>query len=150
MARINDTEGSKFDATVDVVWKYLQSPEEHGGAHKGSRNRAMKPINDSSFVVSWEQNMGGNNWVKFANRITVYPPLGMVSEQLEGPMTGSKMFTVYTPHGDKTEVSIFAEMQAKGMTEPQLEQMVRGAWESAYNEDSEGIRNFKVKATKMK
>jgi hypothetical protein len=146
MARINDQEGSKFDAPIEMVWKYLQSPEAHGTAHQGSRNRAMKPINETSFVVSWEQNMGGS-WVKVANRITVFPPLGMVAEAIEGPMTGSKMFTVYTPHGPKTEVSIYADMQAPSAPAGQLESMVRGAWEMAFNEDSEGIRQF-VKSPK--
>jgi len=141
MARINDQEGSKFDAPVEVVWKYLQSPEAHGNAHQGSRNRAMKPLTDTSFVVSWEQNMGGH-WVKVANRITVFPPLGMVAEALEGPMTGSKMFTVYTPHGPKTEVSVFGEMQSAAVPPAQLEAVVRGAWENAFNEDSAGIREF--------
>jgi hypothetical protein len=141
MARINDQEGSKFDAPLNVIWEYLQSPEAHGGAHKGSRNRAMKPLTDTSFVVSWEQNMNGN-WVKVANRITVFPPLGMVAEAIEGPMTGSKMFTVYTPHGPKTEVAIYADMQSAVVPAGQLEPMVRGAWEMAFNEDSEGIREF--------
>jgi len=141
MARIDDQEGSKFDASLDVVWKYLQSPEAHGGAHRNSRNRSMQPLNDTSFVVSWEQNMNGT-WVKVANRITVFPPLGMVAEAIEGPMTGSKMFTVYTPHGPKTEVSVFAEMQAHGVSAGQLEAMVRGAWEMAFNEDATGIREF--------
>jgi hypothetical protein len=141
MARINDQEGSKFDAPLDVVWKYLQSPEAHGAAHKGSRNRAMKPLTETSFVVSWEQNMGGN-WVKVANKITVFPPLGMVAEAIEGPMTGSKMMTVYTPRGAQTEVSIYADMKAGAVPASQLEAMVRGAWEMAFNEDSAGIQDF--------
>jgi hypothetical protein len=141
MARVNDQEGSKFDAPIDVVWKYLQSPEAHGTAHKGTRNRAMKPINETSFVVSWEQDMKGT-WVKVANRITVFPPLGMVAEAIEGPLTGTKMFTTYTPHGEKTEVSVYAHVQAPGMPESQLEPMIRGAWEMAFNEDSAGIREF--------
>ena len=141
MARINDQEGSKFDAPLEIVWKYLQSPEAHGTAHQGTRNRGMKPLTDSSFVVSWEQNMNGN-WVKVANRITVFPPLGMVAEAIEGPMTGSKMFTVYTPHGHQTEVSIFADMEVAGVPSGQLEAMVRGAWETAYNEDHVGIKAF--------
>jgi hypothetical protein len=146
MARIDDTEGSKFDAPLDVLWKYLQHPEAHGGAHRSTRNRAMKPLTDSSFVVSWEQNMNGN-WVKVANRITVFPPLGSVIEAVEGPMAGSKMFTVYTPHGAKTEVSIFGEMQSAVLPASQLETAVRGAWENAFNEDSVGIREF-VKSLK--
>ncbi|MGD0250559.1 MAG: hypothetical protein ABSB97_06720, partial [Thermoplasmata archaeon] len=141
MVRINDQEGSQFDAPLDVVWKYLQSPEAHGTAHKNSRNRSMKPLTETSFVVSWEQNMNGT-WVKVANRITVFPPLGMMAEAIEGPLTGSKMFTAYTPHGPKTEVSICADMQASGLPPAQLEPMVRGAWEMAFNEDSVGIREF--------
>ncbi len=141
MVRITDQEGSKFEATLEVVWKYLQSPEAHGGAHRSSRNRAMQPINATSFVVSWEQNMNGT-WVKVANRITVFPPLGMVAEAIEGPLAGSKMFTVYTPHGAKTEVSVYGDMQSTAMPPAQLEAAVRGAWEMAFNEDSEGIRAF--------
>jgi hypothetical protein len=141
MARMNDQEGSKFDASLEVLWKYLQHPEAHGNAHRNSRNRAMKPLTDTSFVVSWEQNMNGN-WVKVANRITVFPPLGMVIESVEGPMTGSKMFTVYTPHGNQTEVSIYADMQSPMVPAAQLEPMVRGAWEMAFNEDSAGIKAF--------
>ena len=141
MARINDQEGSEFDAPLETVWKYLQHPEAHGNAHKGSRNRAMKPLTDTSFVVSWEQNMNGN-WVKVANRVTVFPPLGMVAEAIEGPMAGSKMFTVYTPHGEKTEVSVFGEMLGAGVPPPQLEPTVRKFWEMAYLEDNAGIREF--------
>lgn len=141
MARLNDTEGSRFDASLETVWKYLQDPTAHGSAHQNSRNRAMKPISDSSFEVSWEQNMNGK-WVKVANRITVFPPLGMAAEAVEGPMKGSKMFTVYTPRGDKTEVSVFGDMLVSGAPPTQLESVVRAAWESAYNEDSVGIRDF--------
>jgi hypothetical protein len=141
MARISDQEGSKFDAPLDVVWKYLQSPEAHGGAHRNSRNREMKPLTETSFEVSWEQNVNGK-WVKVANRITVFAPLGMAAEAIEGPMKGSKMFTVYTPHGAKTEISVHGDMVAPGMPADQVEPMIRGAWENAFNEDSAGIREF--------
>jgi len=144
MVRINDEEKSLFDAPIDVVWKYLQHPEAHGAAHANARNRTMKPISETSFVVAWEQNMNGN-WVKVANRITVFPPLGMAAEAIEGPMTGSRMFTVYTPHGAKTEVAVYGEMQSPMIPPHQLESMVRAAWESAYNEDAAGLKAFSKK-----
>lgn len=144
MTRISDEEKSVFDAPVDVVWKYLQHPEAHGNAHRNSRNRTMQPISDSTFVVAWEQNVNGQ-WVKIANRITAYPPLGMASEQLEGPMAGSRMFTVYTPRGSKTEVAVYGEMQSAKVPAEQLEPMVRAAWASAYEEDAAGIRAFAKK-----
>ncbi|HTW39754.1 MAG TPA: SRPBCC family protein [Thermoplasmata archaeon] len=144
MARINDEERSHFDAPIEVVWKYLQDPQAHGASHQGTRNRAMKPLTDTSFVVSWEQNMNGN-WVKVANKITVFPPLGMAAESIEGPMTGSRMFTVYTPRGSKTEVAVYGDMQSPMIPADQLEGMVRMAWENAYNEDAAGIRAFAKK-----
>jgi hypothetical protein len=101
----------------------------------------MTPLTDTSFVVSWEQNMNGT-WVKVANRITVFPPLGMVSEALEGPLAGSKMFTVYTPHGPHTEVAVHGEMQSSVVPPAQLEEAVRAAWAAAFEEDSAGIRDF--------
>jgi hypothetical protein len=144
MVRISDEEKSTFDAPVETVWKYLQHPEAHGGAHRGSRNRTMTPVSDTSFIISWEQNLNGN-WVKFSNKITVFPPLGMASEQLEGPMAGSRMFTIYTPRGSKTEVTVHGEMVSPTTPPAQLEQMVRSAWENAYNEDAAGIREFAAK-----
>ena len=144
MVRITDEEKSQFDAPIEVVWQYLQHPEAHGNAHQNARNRTMKPLTDTSFVVSWEQNMNGN-WVKIANKITVFPPLGMASEQIEGPMAGSRMFTVYTPRGPKTEVAVYGEMQSPMIPPQQLESTVRMAWENAFNEDSAGIRAFAKK-----
>jgi hypothetical protein len=144
MVRINDEEKSHFDAPIEIVWKYLQSPEAHGAAHQNARNRTVKPVTESSAIVSWEQNMNGN-WVRISNKVTFFPPLGMAAEQLEGPMAGSRMFTVYTPNGAKTEVAVYGEMQSPTVPPAQLEPAVRKAWESAFNEDSAGIRAFAKK-----
>lgn len=141
MVHIVDQEGSQFDAPIDVLWKYLQSPTDHGGAHRSTRNQSMKPINETSFILSQEQNMNGQ-WVKTANRITIFPPLGMAIEVLEGPMAGSRMFNVYTPRGKKTEIAVYSDMQSAVVPAPQLEPAVRMFWESAFNEDTAGIREF--------
>jgi hypothetical protein len=141
MVRITDEEGSQFDAPLETIWKYLQDPEAHGGAHRNSRNRTMKPLSETSFVVSWEQNMNGT-WVRVANRITVFPPLGMAAEAIEGPLAGSKMFTVYTPRGPRTEIAVYGDMKSSVVPASQLEATVRAAWELAFNEDAEGIRAF--------
>ncbi len=144
MVHIRDEEKSQFDAPIDVVWKYLQHPEAHGNAHTNSRNRAMKPLTDTSFIVSWEQNMNGN-WVKIANKITVFPPLGMAAEALEGPLAGSRMFTIYTPRGAKTEVAVYGEMLSPVLPPEQIEPVVRQAWANAFAEDLAGIRAFATK-----
>lgn len=146
MARISDQEGSQFDAPLETIWKYLGDPAAHGGAHRNSRNRAMQPLTDTSFVVSWEQNVNGS-WVKVANKITVFPPLGMAAEALEGPLAGSKMFTVYTPRGSQTEISVHGDMHSATIPAAQLEGVVRAAWQAAFEEDSAGLREY-AKGTK--
>lgn len=71
MVHIKD-EGSHFDAPIETVWKFLRSPPDHGASHRGQRNAQLQPINDTSFIVSMEQEMDGH-WVKVANRITIFP-----------------------------------------------------------------------------
>src|SRR5208282_4856261 len=137
-------QGSKLDAPLDVIWKYLGDPEAHGGAHRTSRNHKMTPITERSFTLSMEQNVGGQ-WVKLSNRVTVYPPLGMTVEVLEGPMAGSTMMNVYTPDGPKTEISVFADFQSSQLPPKELEAAARASLEAAFNEDNEALRHYTPK-----
>lgn len=138
MVHIKD-EGSQFDAPVEIVWKYLQSDREHGEAHKTTRNQQMKPLTESSFILSMERNMGGK-WTAESNRITVYPPVAMVIETLEGPMAGSKMINIYTPKGPKTQIDVYGDFNSKVVPANQLEHAVRSGLEEAFNEDAPAIR----------
>jgi len=140
MVRIKD-EGSQFDAPIDVVWKFIQSPDDHGRAHTGTRNQQVKPLSDTSMVISMEQNMNGQ-WVKVANRITVAPPLGMVIEVLEGPMAGSKMINVYTPRGNATGIDVYGDFMSAQIPAHMLEPAVRGNLQAVFDEDSKAIRAF--------
>ena len=137
----NDPEGSQLDAPIDVVGKYLGDPDAHGNAHANARARSMPPISETSFVVSWRQNVNGH-WVKIAHRVTVFPPLGRAAEALEGPRAGSKMFAVYTPKGAMTEVAVYREMRSESVPAAQRESMIRSDWENACTEDAAGLREF--------
>lgn len=142
MVHIKD-EGSHFDAPIETVWKYVQA-DDHGPAHRSTRNQQMKPLTETSFILTQEQNMNGQ-WVKTANRITVFPPIGLSIEVLEGPMAGSKMINVYTPKGNKTGIDVYGEFMSKQIPPAQLEAAVRGNLETVFNEDSAAIKAFASK-----
>jgi len=137
MVHIKD-EGSTFDAPIEVIWKYLQAPEEHTRTHK-NRNFKSKPISENVMELAWEANMGGN-WVPMKTRITALPPVGVAIEMLEGPMGGSKFFNIYTPMGGKTGITVIGDFTSKMIPPAQLEPSVRGFLEQVYNEDAAALK----------
>jgi hypothetical protein len=104
----------------------------------------MKPLTETSFVLNQEENMNGK-WVKTSNRVTVFPPLGMSIEVLEGPMAGSKMINIYTPKGNKTGIDVYGEFVSPHIPSNQLEPAVRSNLEAAFNQDVAGLKTFVAK-----
>ena len=143
MVHIKD-EGSHFDAPIETVWSFIQAPEDHGRSHRSTRNQQMKPLSETSFVISMEQNMDGH-WVKVANRITILPPVAMAIEVIGGPMTGTKMVNVYTPKGNKTGIDVYGDFTVSGVPAAQLEPIVRGSLSTVFDEDSAAIKAFASK-----
>lgn len=133
--------GSLFDAPLDIVWQYLFSGEEHDRVHKSTRNPSFKPLSKTSFIYSSERNMGGD-WIRESLRLSVFPPLGIATEMLEGPFAGSKMFYLYSPRGNKTQIDVFGEFSSKTIGPQDLEQTVRKFLETEFSEDSPAIRVF--------
>jgi hypothetical protein len=99
----------------------------------------MKPLSETSFVLSMERNMGGH-WAKESSRITIFPPLGMAIEILEGPLAGSKMINIYTPKGNRTQIDVFGEFTSSTIPANQLEPAVLANLEGAFNEDAPAIK----------
>jgi hypothetical protein len=84
-------------------------------------------------------------WEKVKTRTTVMAPLGLAIEMLEGPMTGSKFFNVYTPAGNKTAISVYGEFSSKSIPPAQLEPAVHGFLEQVFNEDNAAIKAMAAK-----
>ena len=124
MVHITD-EGSLFDAPIEAVWKYLNTPEVHGPAHPRRRNLRVTPVPPNSVVLSQEQEIGGQ-WHTVSNRISLFPPLGYAVEFLEGPMAGSKSFTIFSPRGPQTAVTVVGDFVSKLIPESQLHAAVLG------------------------
>ncbi|MCI4369084.1 MAG: hypothetical protein L3K09_05945 [Thermoplasmata archaeon] len=143
MVHIEDL-GSQFDAPIDIVWKFIDSPEDHGGSHKNRRNIQGAPAGDGAMKVSWEQNVQGN-WVKVENRVMTFPPVAMMVHSLEGPLAGSKFIFYYKPNGAKTGVNVVGDFHSKVIPPAQLEAMVMASLEEAYNEDNASLRHMASK-----
>jgi hypothetical protein len=133
-------EGSQFDHPVDVIWKFLQAPD-HGTSHPEHKNPQVRPLGETQAQVSWEQDLQGKS-VKVVNRITMFPPVGMVIEQVEGPLAGSKFFSFYTPKGAKTGVTVVGDFKSPVLPESQLEPVVRENFERVFAQDTAALKRF--------
>jgi hypothetical protein len=141
MVNVRD-EGSEFEGSIQTVWRYLNSPELHGPAHKSTRNRAVKPVGGEVSIVSMERNWDGK-WVRVRNRLTVLPPLATVTEPEEGPFAGSKIITVYTPgDGNRTRVDVYGEFRSPVLKEAEIDAAARAWLEESFREDAPAIKTF--------
>src|SRR2546427_12729908 len=136
-------EGSVFEAPIDVMWKYIQSPA-HGQAPRAIRKGQTHPAGENPQLASMERNVGGSG-VKVVNRLTILPPLGIAFEALEGPFAGSKFVYIYTPLGAKTGIAVYGEYTSPQIPAGQLESGVRASLEEGFNEDAPAIRGFAAK-----
>src|SRR5580698_9740282 len=101
MVFIND-EGSEFDAALDKVWKLNMSEGEHN--HPSLKNSTSEMEGEHP-ILTYETQMPDGSWAKSKVRLTLFPPVGVAFENLEGPLAGSKSFQFYTPKGSKTGVT---------------------------------------------
>ncbi|MGD0718924.1 MAG: hypothetical protein ABSA15_05035 [Thermoplasmata archaeon] len=142
MVHVKD-EGSHFEQSLETIWKYM-GDEDHGRAHKGTRNVEMKQVDPRTMELTQESEMGGH-WIKTRDRITIYPPLGFSLEMLEGPMAGSKFFNYYTAKGGKTEVTVVGEFVSTQLPQAQIESTVHQILEHMFEEDKVALKEFSGK-----
>lgn len=140
--------GSVFDGRVENLWKYLFDGEAHDKVHKSTRNPSFKVISKTRFIYSSERNLNGS-WISESQRLSVFPPLGISTEWLEGPFAGSKVFYLYSPKGNnKTQIDVFGDLKSKTIPDNDLEQSVRKFLEGEFNEDAPAIRDYAKKNKK--
>jgi len=133
-------EGGEFPIPRDALWKFLSNNEVHRAAHSSRRNLTVQSEGPSTRTLRMEALLDGS-WVPIANRITMFPPLGMVSEMLEGPFAGSRVFSFYVPRGATTEARIVGELASPTLDAPHLEAAYREFLEQAYREDREALEH---------
>ncbi len=140
MVHVRD-EGSYVEASIQSVWRFLSSGEPHARAHRSVRNRESKNLGENVMEATMERHWRGE-WVKIVNRLTVLPPLGFVQEFLAGPFAGSKLFTVYTPEGDRTRVDVYGEFISPVLPPEEVRSAALAYLEESFDEDRPAIETL--------
>ncbi len=129
-------EGSHYEAPIDRVVKLLQSHMTDGAAiHPNLKNFKLERVSENIAIGSGEREVQGKI-VSSKARFTMFPPLGVAIEQLEGPMAGSKYFYYYIPKGGRTGVTAVGEFKSPIMSDEQLKQAVNAFLEQVFKEDT--------------
>ena len=130
--------GSVFDAQLDMVWKLGEAHIKEGNRiHPNTRNNKSEILNETTFINSWEQvdDAKGQN-IRMKIRGTMYYPLGIAFEILEGPFVDSKYFVYYIPiDNNKTGVTVVGDFKSNMIPEDKIKPIVLGFSERVFNED---------------
>ena len=132
-------EGSVFDAPIDFVWKYIFGGESHDSAHKTTRNPKFEKVSDITIIYASERLLRGK-WAPDRMRISMFPPISVVTEWLEGVLAGSKLVYVYTPQGNKTRIDVYGEFTSKTLPPGEVEAAAREFLATEYDADAPAIR----------
>lgn len=147
MVFIEDREGV-FDASIDKVWKLVQAHIKEGSKiHPSAKNVVTEMLNDNTFINSWNEEINGPS-VKIKAKGTMFYPLGVAFEMMEGPLTGSTYLIYYIPRPDnKTGVVLVGEFRSASIDptvgdEERLRSMVLSTFEKVFYEDCEYLKNI--------
>lgn len=78
--------------------------------HPRFKNITTDIESENVFICSWEEDINGQT-KKMKEKGTIFYPLGVVYEFMDGPFTGSKYFVYYIPQEDnKTRVILAGEL----------------------------------------
>ena len=130
-------EGSELDMPLEKLWEYLPSE-----SHKHSAKVISRELQGNVLTLTSERDVDGKA-VRSKLRMTMYPPLGVAQEHLEGPTAGSKVFTFYTRKGNKTSITVVGEYKMAGASDEAAKKAVMQMLERSFNEDLATIKSMK-------
>jgi hypothetical protein len=135
-------EGSVFDSPLDKIWRYMETADGDEHVHRSMTNVQMEMEGDNP-VMTFETPAPGGMKATNKMRITMFVPVGILMEYLEGPLAGSKVMQYYKPMGNRTGITVVGEYTSKMMQGDQLKGMVMQNLEQAFNEDQANLLKFK-------
>jgi hypothetical protein len=138
MVWIEDT-GSTFDAPIDFVWAYIFGGEGHDKVHTTTRKAKFGKVSDVTILYSSERYLRGK-WAPDQMRISMFPPVSVVTEWLKGVFVGSKFVYLYAPRGQKTGIDVYGEFTSKSLSKKQVEAAAREFLDSEFAADAPTIR----------
>src|SRR5579862_3582499 len=133
-------EGSEFDASLERIWKYVQTDEEH--EHRAIKGLGMEMAGENVVLLTEEVTLPNLPTFKQKVKLTMHPPFGLVLEYVEGPLAGSRSFQYYIPKGNKTGVTVVGDFVGSGMDDDSVRRLALGFLELAFNEDNANLRKL--------
>jgi hypothetical protein len=147
MVFIEDRQGI-FDAPIDKVWNLARAHSTEGSKiHPGAKNIVTEMINERIFTNSWDEEINGQT-VKIKMKGTIFYPLGVAFETIEGPFAGSTYFIYYIPMDDnKTNVVVAGDFRSQSIDptvgdDKRLRSIVLSTLEKVFNEDCEYLKKI--------
>jgi hypothetical protein len=130
-------EGSEFDMPLEKLWEYLPSE-----SHKHSAKVINREVQGNVITLTSERDVNGKA-VRSKLRLTLYPPLGVAQEHLEGPTAGSKAFSYYTRKGNKTTITVVGDYKMAGANDEDTRNAVMQMLGWSFDEDVANIKSMK-------
>jgi hypothetical protein len=130
-------EGSEFDMPLEMLWEYLPSE-----SHKHSAKVISREVQGNVITLTSERDVDGKP-VRSKLRLTMYPPLGVAQEHLEGPTAGSKVFSYYTRKGNKTAITVVGHYNMAGASDEDTKRAVMQMLGRSFDEDVATIKSMK-------
>ena len=147
MVFIEDREGV-FDAPIDKVWKLTKAHSTEGSQiHPSAKNVTIEMINEQVFINSWNEEVNGQS-IRIKMKETIFYPLGVAFEAIEGPFAGSTYFIYYIPKGnDKTNVIVAGDFRSQSVEpvvgdDERLRDIVLSKFEQVFYEDCDYLKNI--------
>ncbi|HXW67340.1 MAG TPA: hypothetical protein VEL82_05650 [Thermoplasmata archaeon] len=137
-------EGSLFDAPIDFVWKYIFGGADHDSAHTTTRSPTFGKVSEITFTYGSERHLRGV-WAPDKLRISMFPPVAVATEWLEGVLADSKLVYVYSPAGDQTRIDVYGDFRSKTLPASEVEAAAREFLETEFRDDASAIRRAYAK-----
>jgi hypothetical protein len=129
-----------FDAPIDRIWKYLQSPQDH--LHDSiPRTEVLEQKGNTVKIRQTLKTPTGKE--EAVQQMIMDPPFGFRLETLEGSQKGSKNVHTYVPMGNKTKVIVAGDFHMKGLDETATSKAILDYLSMVFNEDNQNLQKMK-------
>jgi len=129
-----------FDASIEKVWKYLDSPQDH--QHSSiPRTEVLEQKGNTVKIRQTVVTPQGKE--ELVQQLTMDPPFGFHLETLEGSQKGSKNVHTYVPMGNKTKVIVAGDFHVKGLDEIATRKAILDYFAMVFDEDNRNMQRMK-------
>ncbi len=138
-------EGSRFNSPIGLLWKYLFRSEAHDASPTTTRRPTLEKISDVTPLYGSERLLRGR-WAPDRLRLSMFPPIPIVTEWLEGVLAGSKFVYVCAPEGPRTRINVHGEFTSTTLSPKEVEEAAREFLDTEFRDDAPAVRELVVRS----